>query len=44
MVNKGNIDVDKGDKMTDVASKSPRRKKVLKTHINNHGREVTEVL
>nr|GLL47165.1 uncharacterized protein LOC109187539 [Ipomoea trifida]GMD92544.1 DNA polymerase delta subunit like [Ipomoea batatas] len=43
MVNKGNTAVEKGDKMTDVAPKSPKRKKVLKTHINDHGREVTEV-
>ncbi|XP_031106721.1 uncharacterized protein LOC116011305 [Ipomoea triloba] len=40
MVNKGNTAVEKGDKMTDVAPKSPKRKKVLKTHINDHGREV----
>nr|GMD87555.1 DNA polymerase delta subunit 3 isoform X1 [Ipomoea batatas] len=32
-----------GDKMTDVAPKSPKRQKVLKTHINDHGRELTEV-
>ncbi|KAF8413698.1 hypothetical protein HHK36_001690 [Tetracentron sinense] len=37
-------DVNKKDKATDVAPNSPKRRKVLKTRIDERGREVTEVI
>nr|GMC46344.1 DNA polymerase delta subunit 3-like isoform X2 [Ipomoea batatas] len=37
-------DANTGVKMTDDAPKSPQRKKVLKTRIDERGREVTEVV
>ncbi|CAH9115593.1 unnamed protein product [Cuscuta europaea] len=38
------IDANVRVKLTDVAPKSPQRKKVLKTRIDERGREVTEVI
>lgn len=38
------IDVNKKDKVTDAAPNSPKRRKVMKTRIDERGREVTEVV
>eukprot|EP00262_Sarcandra_glabra_P018094 TRINITY_DN6405_c1_g1_i2.p1 TRINITY_DN6405_c1_g1~~TRINITY_DN6405_c1_g1_i2.p1 ORF type:complete len:437 (-),score=115.48 TRINITY_DN6405_c1_g1_i2:139-1449(-) len=43
-ISEGGADNNKKDKATDAASTSPKRRKVLKTRIDERGREVTEVV